>query len=344
MLSSTLLALASALALFSSSASAGGGSETCFGNADNALYFNGLFETFFTSGNSDLQGRLGAGNRIEISGGYSVGEDIYSPDIVCSWVMAFKSGIEKYSVISGGSVKFLGSGGSIKNGGVAYGTNVNLNDAITQQFKNDLCRSDKTTSLLDFTTEIANLQDLTDGLLALSNTGRVETTGNTVLRFGGSSGVEVFSLTPSQVSSIAGLSFAGTPSSSLSAIVINVNSNSKTGVTLQNFGMSDLGRYRRKVIWNFGPKINSLTIQSISVEGMILAPYTPIVGNNGNINGNMYGKSFDGTLEFHNTGFDGCLSPPKTTTTTTTETTTTTTTTTKPTEEADHYFHYNNHD
>ncbi|KAI8812213.1 hypothetical protein BJ742DRAFT_768294 [Cladochytrium replicatum] len=267
---------------------------------------------------SDVKGRLGAGGKIDIFGASSIGDDIYKPGIVCSLIMAFRSGIEKYAVISGGSMSFGGVAGSIKNGGIAYGTNVTLNDAITKQFKTDLCRSDASTTIFDFASEFRNLKDVSSGLTALPGTGSVTTSGkDAVFKFSGSTSIEVFALSSTQLSSLSAVSLSGTPSSGIQAIVINVNGILSPDVQILGFNMSALAKYQTKVIWNFGSSVSTVKLESTTLEGMALMPYSSVLANSSLINGNMYGKSFVGAAEFQNTGFNGCLKPPTSTTTST---------------------------
>ncbi|OUM64618.1 hypothetical protein PIROE2DRAFT_60532 [Piromyces sp. E2] len=145
---------------------------------------------------------------------------------------------------------------------------------------------------------------------------------------------------PVHVIDIDGPSFApktfkfngnGVPSDNI-VIVFNVKGEK---ITFTNCDFSSIKEYAHKVIWNM-PNVTNLNINGVTVMGSILAPSANIQANNGNINGQVIVKNFEGTIHVLWNKFEGCLpvvpdiipiattTIPKTTTTTTIPTTTTT--------------------
>jgi choice-of-anchor A domain-containing protein len=109
-----------------------------------------------------------------------------------------------------------------------------------------------------------------------------------VLQLSGSDpGVNIFRITAAALASAAGIVVTA-PSGS--TVLVNVDG---TSVQFQNMGVTINGTTRQNVLFNFY-QANSLTIQGVSVEGSVLAPFAALDFNNGMVSGNVIAGSVSG--------------------------------------------------
>jgi choice-of-anchor A domain-containing protein len=74
----------------------------------------------------------------------------------------------------------------------------------------------------------------------------------------------------------------------------------------KNVGIQSLAPWAKKIIWNFQDCTN-MTILSVSVPGTVLAPGAAVYGASGDLAGQLIAVSFNGSLAFINTLFEGCV-------------------------------------
>lgn len=91
--------------------------------------------------------------------------------------------------------------------------------------------------------------------------------------------------------------------------VVRVKDSGSHTATLARMGLQDFAPNNTRTLWVFDPTITTITINGVGVEGTILAPKANVIANNGNINGSIIAKSFDGTLEGHCAPFINYIDP-----------------------------------
>lgn len=91
--------------------------------------------------------------------------------------------------------------------------------------------------------------------------------------------------------------------------LVRVKANGQSSVTLANLGLQDFADRNRRVMWLFDDAITTINLSGVGIEGTIVAPKAHVVANNGNINGTILAKSFEGTMEGHCAPFFNYLDP-----------------------------------
>jgi len=175
----------------------------------------------------------------------------------------------------GGALSY--SNGSIKHGSIYVGgakslSSVGTNDTTTI-----------TTAPVNFTTLSASVKSTSTNLSKLAATGTVSTTpwgGMTLTGSGNHKGVEVFNISGSDLSKINNFSFSGLDNNS--TLIINVSGANAIGFNQNGVSLDGFSHYN--VLYNFYQS-TSLNIQSVGVEGNILAPLANVTGGNGHIDG-----------------------------------------------------------
>lgn len=213
-----------------------------------------------------------------------------------------------------GSSKNLNNGSGANVGG-NVNTQLNLNGAnqtvnaggtvssqqnVNQNTINQNLGSSFTQSLNDQKTLLmSSLNSLSDNLKALTATGTATISNNQLSITGASSGISVFNLSLSQLSSLNNISVIA-PSGGTT--VINVSGTS--GTINANFNSSaELGR---NVIWNFYDA-TSLTFAN-NFLGSVLATDAAVTNTAGYIEGSLVANSFNQGAEVHQDTFQGDLS------------------------------------
>jgi choice-of-anchor A domain-containing protein len=240
--------------------------------------------------NTDVGGRVAAGGSATFTS-YGVGD------------MLTDSNGTRDDLIVGGNLSF--TNGQVFNGNAVYGGSASFSSV---GFPNGSARKG---SVIDFAAAGAQLRNLSSSWGALAANGSAAFQYGQLALNGSSTGVNIFTVSGSQLSSVNGLSITAPAGST---VIINV-----TGSTAQMkyFGISLNGVSRQRVLFNF-PQATTLTLEGIQIQGSILAPLAAVRFNNGEMNGTLVGRSLDGTGQLHNHPFNGC--PPVSTTPTKTPT------------------------
>ncbi len=150
---------------------------------------------------------------------------------------------------------------------------------------------------VSFANECANLQQLSDNLCTLAGS-NVAGSGN--LQFSGADpSLNVFHVSAASLANAYSIQISAPANAS---VVINV-----TGGPAQiaHLGMTISGTDRSHGLWNFCGAAQ-LTISGVAVEGSVLAPYTNVTFNNGQVNGTLITRDLTGSGESHNYRFSGC--------------------------------------
>lgn len=248
--------------------------------ADSAKDYNLFVLGDWASQYSDVQGRAAAGGNVTLNG-YSVGSSLSS------------SASGTNTLVVGGNLNF--SNGSVSQGNVAVGGTASGGVTVSNG-----TTTTGSTGGLDFAAESTRLQTLSDTLATYATTGTTTYQYGTLTLTGTSSGLNVFTISGSDLSSANSISIS-TPTGS--QVLINV-----TGTTdsLSNLGISLSGVVQTMVLYNFY-EATSLSISGVSVLGTILAPDAAVSFNNGNINGTLIAGTFSGNGELHNYLYQGTL-------------------------------------
>jgi choice-of-anchor A domain-containing protein len=91
--------------------------------------------------------------------------------------------------------------------------------------------------------------------------------------------------------------------------LIRVKANGQNTVTISNMGMSEFSGRTGYTMWLFDDAITTINISAVAIEGTLLATKAKVIAHNGNINGTILAKSFEGTLEGHCSPFQNYLDP-----------------------------------
>ncbi len=221
----------------------------------------------------DVEGRVAAGQLVEMSG-FSVGRAIGSGPVLVSG---------ERLVLSAGTVH--GEGWYTTTASVASSVTFNGGDLFAG-------------SVIDFPTEQAALEILSEDLGDLTATGRTEVTpwGEVTLT-GSELGTNIFTV-PSAVLGRTTSLTVDVPSGSL--VVINVDA---AILNFGNFGITLSGVDEDAVLWNF-PSTAWLGLSGIGFRGSLLAPFAHVSFDNGNFDGNLIASSFTGSAEGHHAPFN----------------------------------------
>ncbi len=199
-------------------------------------------------------------------------------------------------LVVGGHLSF--ANGQVNAGNLVYGSSASLSNFGVP---NGAIRVD---APIDFITSAATLRQWATELDALvSNGSTVITPWNAILLTGSDTALNVFTL---QASALASATSFNLLAPAGSTVLINVEG---TAVTMQNFGFLYSGVAREQVLFNM-LDATSLTMQGISIEGSILAPWANTTFNNGQMNGQLITVNLQGGGELHHHPFTGTLPPP----------------------------------
>jgi choice-of-anchor A domain-containing protein len=229
--------------------------------------FNGFFFENFHSYYSDTEGRLAIGGDATITG-YGLGTQLSNSDGA------------RDDLIVGGALDF--SNGQVFNGNIAVGGAATIaeNVGLPHGHVNH-------TVSLDFAAAQTELQNKSAEWGALPTTGIVLNYYGTLKLTGTSPEINVFHLSAAQLANAKGLEINAPAGST---VLVDVEG---TDVTLHDFAIWINGTDRSHVLFNFY-QATSLTMQAIGIHGNILAPFADVEFNNGQINGELIAKSFDG--------------------------------------------------
>ncbi len=276
-----IVAAALAAALGLAAPAAGQGAPPCVpeplgtANRFNVFVFGSLQQN-----GSDTEGRLAAGTSIQINS-YSVGASLPN------------SGGTDDVLVSGGSLAF--NLGSVRGGNVVYKTTAQLSGVTIHH------GTLRQGVPIDFAAEKASLEALSAFLAARPANGSVAIPPwNTITLTGTDPELNVFAVPGSSLSQASGLNFSVPASSS---VLINVTG---TSVILQNFGFQMNGLSPGRVMFNLH-QATSVIMQSIGIQGSLLAPKASLQFNNAVIQGTLVGKTLQGNGQSNHQMFAGCL-------------------------------------
>ncbi|MEI2400135.1 choice-of-anchor A family protein, partial [Paenibacillus phytohabitans] len=235
---------------------------------------------------SDIEGRLAAGGNVNLNVNYSVGHSLTSEETK-----------EAYSLIAGGNLYYsqgetVGDvvyGGSYSGSGGPRGGTGSLQQQI---------------NVVDFAAQFSLLREKSQQLASQPVNGVTTANSGNFFLEGTNSGVNIFTVDGSKLSSANELRIK-IPDGSTA--IVNI---SGTTVTMKNMGTGINGNGNKdnamnsKVLYNFS-QATSLQIEGIGVLGSVLAPYASIQFNNGQINGNLIGASLSGSGESHHIPYKG---------------------------------------
>jgi choice-of-anchor A domain-containing protein len=244
-------------------------------NGFNVFIFEHLIQNF-----SDTEGRLAAGSSVQLNG-YSVGGSLPP------------SGGTDDVLVSGGSLIF--ANGTVHAGNAVYATTASV---VGVTILDGTLRQDQP---IDFAAERVVLEDLSADLAEVTANGSVDVPPWMTLTLTGTDPVlNVFEVPGSVLSQASGFNLSVPAGSS---VLVNVDGAS---VTLQNFGFQLGGLPSGQVLFNLH-QATSVTMQSIGVEGSLLAPLAHLQFNNGVIHGSLVGRTLQGNGQSNQRPFTGCL-------------------------------------
>ncbi len=251
--------------------------------------YNALVFADFTASSSDVEGRLAAGGNISLQN-YSIGQQLNTspPDGV---------------LVAGGDVEF--PSGKVNFGNIlAGGSTSDVGDAVRYGMAEGASIVSGADLPIDFLQAQSELIDLSETLASL------EPNANVVFQWGGlymtaacDLDVQVFQLDGDQVLQAHTFSVDRSCAPAGATYIFNINGGS-TGMT--NMGMQSLEDVRDHVVYNFY-QATSLTFQSISIEGSVLAPLADINNPSGVIKGHLFAHSWNGPMQINHVPFAGDL-------------------------------------
>ncbi|MEJ2076038.1 MAG: choice-of-anchor A family protein, partial [Reinekea sp.] len=258
-----------------------------FGSAQpyNALVFNN-----FTATASDVEGRLAAGGDISLLY-YAIGQQLTTapPDPV---------------LIAGGDITF--PNGSVYNGDILAAGSI---DGIDASVVNAMAAGATVTGNAALPINFAEVQNeltqLSSDLAALqANTEAVYQWGGLYMTANCDANSQVFQLDGEQVLSANSFNVDLSCAPANATYIFNISGVS-AGMT--NMGLQSLEAVRDHVVYNFY-EATSLTLQSIGVQGSVLAPLADLENPAGVIYGHLYANSWNGPMQINSVPFVGDLS------------------------------------
>lgn len=231
--------------------------------------------------NTDIEGRLAVGGNATLSGGFGVGANIGSGNVlVAGNNLSLNNGQVYGDAIYGGTAAL--TGGANVTGNLSQGNSIDF--AAAGQELRSLSMTLKNSAV--------------NGVTTVYDWGGVE------LQAAGT-GLNVFNLLGSD---LAKANTFKINASSDATVVVNI---SGSGFSFSNFGfLLEGGVSRQKVLYNFY-EATSLTASSVGIQGSLLAPLADFTFNNGEINGNLIANSLTGNGESHNYLFEGEVPEPE---------------------------------
>ena len=241
--------------------------------------YNVFVFTDFTSMNSDTEGGIAAGGNVSLTN-YSVAS-------------ALDSSFAGSSLVVGGNLYYRN--GQVKAGTVTVGGTADVDQTVGTGSGAAISGNASNLSV-SFESEKQRLTQLSQNLSQLTPTGSAQLVYSTLQLSGdGSSNLQIFNVDGADLSRASVFSLA-TSIPANSSIILNITGNN---ITWANQGLQALSSFSDRVIFNF-IDATLLSLSGIGVPGTILAPNADVTGNNGNLDGTLIAKSFQGSLEFHN--------------------------------------------
>jgi len=230
--------------------------------------FNAFVFSDFTSNASDTEGAVAVGGNMNVSS-YSVNAN-NKPYNGSALVVANDLGF------TNGSIKH----GNAYVGGTATTAGVDVNAIVGGS------------APVSFANEKTALLALSSGLSALSANGSVAYAyGGVTFKWDGSSGVQVFNVSGSDLYNVTSSSFAQL--SANQTIIVNVS-----GAFAGFQGGSPNGFSNYNVLFNFYDA-TTLSFNNVGVYGSVLAPFATVSGGGGQINGNVIVNAWDSNIQIN---------------------------------------------
>ncbi len=235
-----------------------------------------LEDLLLTQGGSEIQGKIGVGRDATVNF-YSLATSITAGD----------------GVVVGGKLNL--SGGTVR-GSVIYG------GGLTQKGTNFLGGSPvQKANPLDLNAQRVYLEKAADGWAAMAPNGTTSIEYGVAKLTGSDQALNVFSLTATDLASANSIELTAPPTSS---VIINVNGPT---ASIANLGLRFSGLDRQRIVFNFH-QATSLTLTSISVEGLVMAPRAAVNFTNGGLKGAIIAHTLiGGSVRFENYPYLGKL-------------------------------------
>jgi choice-of-anchor A domain-containing protein len=245
--------------------------------------FNALALSNFsaTSGGGSIAGRVGVGGDASFSSN-TIGFGLNS------------ASNPKGSLVVGGNVTY--TNGNVNGGNVIYGGTANVAPYVITN--GSLIKVTNPFGVSDVSLLVSGIAD---AWTALPVNGTTTKSGGTLQLKGSNATRNVFSVNASDLNTTTTLQITAPAGSD---VVINVNG---TPNTLQSMGISLSGVSADHVVYNFY-NATKLTINGVSVPGLIFAPGADAYLMNGNIQGSIVAKNiYFGSFSIQNVPFQGKL-------------------------------------
>jgi len=247
--------------------------------------FNAFICDDFTSRSSDAHAGLAAGGNITIDS-YGVASRLSSrPDTL--------------TLIAGGDLSY-GNGMIFAGSAIAGGSIDDVNQSVVYGLEQGATLEGNADVPIDFDAQFASLRQFS------TNLSQVPATGSVDYRYGGiyitgdcSSDIQVFNLDGAIVLNSNHINLSCVPSDS--TILFNID-----GLTagFKNIGLSQLHRQAPQILYNFF-EAETVQLTHVGIEGSVLAPLAHFDNPQGQINGSVVAKSWDGPMELHDFPFIG---------------------------------------
>lgn len=265
--------------------------------------------------NTDVEGRVAVGGNAQY-GGLTIGSKIAPggsiPSLVVGGNYQNQNNTVNGNAIIGGNANWQNPtlNGNLSARNVTLTGSGTINGKIT--YANNYSNAHTTVSgtvtkgavtvPIDFAAARTYYTDLSTNLASLATTGSTSQAYGNLRLTGSGAGLEVFSLTTAQLASTNYFEFSSGFASN-ATILVNV---SGTSASASNFGFNLGSANRQRILFNFD-EANAVNLANIGWEGSVLAPKATVTANNGQFNGNLIAKNMNGSMEFHNTGYNGVL-------------------------------------
>lgn len=230
-----------------------------------------------TEGGSTIAGKVGAGGDTTFDS-YSIANEApgQSDNVITNSNLNLNGGTVKGNAVYGGNLKQVGT---------------TFNEGSPR----------KETDALNLSDTQVYVESLSDALASLPGKAVASQYGG--FNLSGNQSVNVFSIKGSELANANSLNITAPENST---VIVNIDG--KSGDRLQYMGISLNGVDAQHVIYNFY-EAKDFTINGVSVEGTILAPFADVKASNGNVRGSLVAKSLSGgSIGFENLLFTGDLS------------------------------------
>ncbi|MGV7208706.1 choice-of-anchor A family protein [Oxalobacteraceae bacterium A2-2] len=230
----------------------------------------------------DLSGLIGGANVYSLSNFYAPYSDVEGSMLIAGNLTASSYSVNAnnkdafatkgngYAAIVGGNLNY--TNGSINNG------NIYVGGKVTTSIQNTISKG---AAPVSFSTLASTVKADSKALGKLTETGSSIIKDSTMTLSGTGTGVQVFSLTNSELSGISNFNISNIASGS--TIVVNV---SGTSANFREWGVGLSAFQNYNVVYNFY-EANSLSVTGVGLYGTLLAPLASVTGAYGQINGNV---------------------------------------------------------